>query len=321
MGARQHPGICAVVACLWLRRAFHLVIAACLAGCGPKAAPSEPNSEPKPVQATTSAVPPADPSAASTEDTARIPPEALTEPGWLGVIAWTRPKGEGGGVVLKDIEPGSAAARAGLSRGDRLVSIEGHSIESLRDLLHQLDGRQIGSEVQLGVVRGAERLELSVELTGYPGRASQTIQRFIGAPENYWEMKVWLEDGRPAKKGELAGKVTVLMFFGPSCEDCPRVATVLNAWRKRYASRGAKLYGITAQPAAEAKAIARRFGMEFEVLWTRKGSSNLYSVTYFPTVFLIHDEVIRDATFGIYPGEFERMDQTLSELLDERQTP
>jgi thiol-disulfide isomerase/thioredoxin len=196
-------------------------------------------------------------------------------------------------------------------------------VESLRDLLHQLDGRQIGSEVQLGLVRGAERLELSAELTGYPGRASQIIQRFIGAPENYWETKVpSLEDGRRAEKGELAGKVTVLMFFGPSCEDCPRVATVLNAWRKRYASRGAKLYGITAQPGAEAKAIARRFGMEFEVLWTRKGSLNrIYSVTYFPTVFLIHDEVIRDATFGIYPGDFERMEQKLSELLDERRTP
>lgn len=67
------------------------------------------------------------------------------------------------GVVLADVESDSPADRAGLHRGDVLVSLSGQAIVSVNQLENRIFRRQAGDKVQMAVLRG--RGELAFTLT------------------------------------------------------------------------------------------------------------------------------------------------------------
>lgn len=72
------------------------------------------------------------------------------------------------GLLVRGVEEGSPAERAGLARGDLLVEAAGRPL-SAADVLHDLlDGLDEGGSLELLVVRGSEELVVTVPLEG-PG--------------------------------------------------------------------------------------------------------------------------------------------------------
>ena len=65
-------------------------------------------------------------------------------------------------VVVGSVESGSAADRAGLKQGDIVLSLDAHTITGADDLIRALTGETIGRSVAFDVLRGTERLMLSV---------------------------------------------------------------------------------------------------------------------------------------------------------------
>ena len=79
------------------------------------------------------------------------------------------------GVFVLEVEPGSAAERAGLrparlgrdsgfQTGDVLVEIEGRQLRRVADLLAALDQRAPGDTVRLAILRDGRRVEISATL-------------------------------------------------------------------------------------------------------------------------------------------------------------
>jgi S1-C subfamily serine protease len=79
------------------------------------------------------------------------------------------------GVLITQVEKGSAADRAGLRGiredvkgevvlGDIIIGIDGERIETSNDLLNALDKRAVGDTVKVTVMRGESRLSMSVKL-------------------------------------------------------------------------------------------------------------------------------------------------------------
>ena len=68
------------------------------------------------------------------------------------------------GVLIRAVEQGSAADRAGLERGDLIVAAAGKELDRLETLYEALDGAQNGSQLELAIVRGAEERTVSVSL-------------------------------------------------------------------------------------------------------------------------------------------------------------
>jgi S1-C subfamily serine protease len=65
-------------------------------------------------------------------------------------------------VMVGTVEPDSAGARAGLKPNDIIVALDGEIIAGADDLVRALTGEKIGKDVALDVLRGTERLTLTV---------------------------------------------------------------------------------------------------------------------------------------------------------------
>ena len=96
------------------------------------------------------------------------------------------------GVVLSDVPPDGAAARAGLRIGDLVVKLDGKVMENARQLEVDLYPRMPGGSVTLEVLRGAERLTYVV-----------TVVERLGDPERFAD-RVSPERNSVARLGVLA---------------------------------------------------------------------------------------------------------------------
>ncbi len=65
-------------------------------------------------------------------------------------------------VMVSTVESGSAADRAGLKAGDIVLGLDGVAITGADDLIRALTGEKIGRSVALDVLRGTERLTVSL---------------------------------------------------------------------------------------------------------------------------------------------------------------
>jgi S1-C subfamily serine protease len=65
-------------------------------------------------------------------------------------------------VMVATVEAGSAADRAGLKAGDIVLGLDGLTITGADDLIRALTGERIGRNVAFDVLRGTERLTISL---------------------------------------------------------------------------------------------------------------------------------------------------------------
>jgi S1-C subfamily serine protease len=72
------------------------------------------------------------------------------------------------GVLVRAVQEGSPAARAGLSRGDLLVAAAGQPLAGLDGLHEALDRARSDGRLDLTVLRGVEEVRLTVSFDGAP---------------------------------------------------------------------------------------------------------------------------------------------------------
>ena len=70
---------------------------------------------------------------------------------------------EGEGILVREVNPGSAAEKAGAKAGDVITSLNGEKIHGLGELRSKLAGND-GKTVKLGVLRNKSALTLDVEI-------------------------------------------------------------------------------------------------------------------------------------------------------------
>jgi S1-C subfamily serine protease len=72
------------------------------------------------------------------------------------------------GVLVLSVAPQSPAARAGMRRGDVIVSLEGEPVNTVEDLYAALRNYEPGDTVSVTVVRGGKRSDVSITVATLP---------------------------------------------------------------------------------------------------------------------------------------------------------
>jgi S1-C subfamily serine protease len=80
---------------------------------------------------------------------------------------------EAKGVLVAQVQPGSAAERAGLKRGDVITSLNGVEVNDPNVFRNQVAGTPPGTEVTLNVLRGGREQQLRATLDEFTPQAEQ----------------------------------------------------------------------------------------------------------------------------------------------------
>ncbi len=72
------------------------------------------------------------------------------------------------GVLIGRVEPGSAAATAGIAVGDVLVDVRGTPVDDAADVVAALAASKAGDPVTVTVLRNKQRLSLTAKPTASP---------------------------------------------------------------------------------------------------------------------------------------------------------
>ncbi len=70
-----------------------------------------------------------------------------------------------GGALVSEVIPGEPAAQAGIQQGDVIVSIDGERVSSASDLLNLVAAIRPGRQIPLTLIRGRERIEVTVRVS------------------------------------------------------------------------------------------------------------------------------------------------------------
>jgi Do/DeqQ family serine protease len=70
----------------------------------------------------------------------------------------------GVGAIVAAVEPGSAAAEAGLQRGDVIVAVDGETVETSGSLRSRIGLLEVGEDVRLTVLRNGDRRMVDTEV-------------------------------------------------------------------------------------------------------------------------------------------------------------
>jgi serine protease Do len=68
------------------------------------------------------------------------------------------------GVVVRTIQPGGPAEKAGLKAGDILLTVDGRAIKDGDDLVNEIASRRPGSSIRLGYMRDGKQADLTVTI-------------------------------------------------------------------------------------------------------------------------------------------------------------
>jgi len=127
-----------------------------------------------------------------------IPEVAPSDMDWgayAGVLAGSRPRlgidaedlngqfgaffgaPDGEGVLVREVNSGSPAEKAGVKSGDVITSLNGERVRSLGDLREKLAGKREEKTVKLGVLRNKSEVSVTVELPTPPSKTPRVLSR------------------------------------------------------------------------------------------------------------------------------------------------
>ena len=89
------------------------------------------------------------------------------------------------GVLVARVEPGSAAAGAGLRVGDVVTAVRGRAIDDAPEVIAALAGTRKGEKVELSIIRDKQPMTVTATMTADAGAMP------FAAP---WDLERWFRD-------------------------------------------------------------------------------------------------------------------------------
>jgi membrane-associated protease RseP (regulator of RpoE activity) len=89
-------------------------------------------------------------------------------------------RGNSSNWTVDEVTPKSAAAAAGLQKGDKIVAFDGDQVKSWNDVRDKINAGKVGDEITLTIERGDELIEATTELIARPPDVEGPAGPFLG---------------------------------------------------------------------------------------------------------------------------------------------
>ena len=144
--------------------------------------------------------------------------------GWLGVMIQTVTpeiaKGfdleEATGTLVGDVLEGGPAEKAGLQRGDVIITFDGQAIDGPNSLKNIVAGTEVGKQVDVVVVRNGKEKTIKVDLGEQPGDGQKVAEAPTETADEFGLSVQELTDEVANKLGYTGEKGVVISNIEPS---------------------------------------------------------------------------------------------------------
>jgi len=83
---------------------------------------------------------------------------------------------DGEGILVREVNPGSAAEKAGVKAGDVITSLNGERIHGLSELRSKMSAASEGKTAKLGILRNKTALTLDVEIPALKNKSAHRLE-------------------------------------------------------------------------------------------------------------------------------------------------
>jgi cytochrome c biogenesis protein CcmG, thiol:disulfide interchange protein DsbE len=205
---------------------------------------------------------------------------------------------------------GGPAAKAGITVGDELVSVDGKPVASVEDVRAAIAPRRIGEQVPVVVRRAGQTIDLAIELAEKPDDAQLQHDHLIGKPAPAFDLPGI--DGTRVTLAALAGHVVVLDFWATWCGPCALELPELVGLAAKHSE--ARFVGISDEDEPAIRAYMASHNFTYPVARDDADAANrAYLVQALPTIIIIDKTgVVREVATGA--GDTARLEAVIKQL-------
>jgi len=148
--------------------------------------------------------------------------------------------------------------------------------------------------------------------------ATVTLNGAIGAPATFKPFTLKTPEGKPTALSDVLGKVTLVVFFFPSCSFCNTARPHLQKLHDLYKDRGLSMVWINVVQEQDALVAEWRttHGFTVPVLLGGRSADRDYNVAVTPTHYLLDgDRRILWRHAGYKAGDEEELERRIREAL------
>lgn len=137
----------------------------------------------------------------------------------------------GEGLLVKSVEKGSPAEKAGLKAGDVITRMDNEKISDRADLRRLVRSHREGGKVTLGIIREKHEQNLTIDLPAGKSGGSSGMEIWEPDEENWQDWQSELQDMQP----QLLEAQKSLQNLGPTLQkNMAQLASEMSRWEKEY---------------------------------------------------------------------------------------
>jgi thiol-disulfide isomerase/thioredoxin len=199
-------------------------------------------------------------------------------PGFLGIAFQDLPGFKG--IKVRSLQPGSPAAASGLQPGDRLLTMNGTSIQGKGDFAERVLLARPGSFIEFTGRRGRAPLTEKVRVVGLPMPMPAPAVGEMVPP-----LRLSPYDAHRPLPAIGEGHPTVLFFWATWCKPCKRALPDLKAYA---AEHGASIIAVTDEDARTVRRFLKKSTFELPIALDAAGEARrLFSLDKRPAFAVV----------------------------------
>lgn len=203
---------------------------------------------------------------------------------WLGFSFKKEPYQNQIALVVEGIHPASGALAAGISAGDKIISINQKPITTIGVIQQILNSKKTGESVTLGLIRDGKEQKASIKLTERPDDISNWTGSAIGSKVVEFGKNFYAN----GEKRQEKPKAILLDFWATWCIPCRQTLPILDRLYGKLAKEGLEVVGVSKESLGELQAFNQKHPAPFPLYRDADFKfSNHYRISAVPTLMLL----------------------------------